>query len=255
MAPSPPTLRLERSLLRAGAVRLACADEVGRGSLGGPVSVGMVLVTLETRTAPRGVRDSKLLSPAAREALVPKVQRWASAYAVGHASAAEIDAHGIVPALRLAGHRSLAGLGVVPDLVLLDGNHDYLTRPRPTVPPADEPALFEAPPVSTGVLPDLLAHVPPVVTAVKGDMRCAGIAAASILAKTERDAMMTELALLHPDYGWEVNKGYAAPSHLAALRSRGPCSEHRRSWSLPGVGTDESPTGERVATRTVPSAV
>ncbi|MBE7323360.1 ribonuclease HII [Nocardioides sp. Y6] len=216
-----PTLRLERSLLRGGVRQLACADEVGRGALCGPVSIGMVVITEQTRTAPQGVRDSKLLTPAAREALAPRVRRWATAYAVGHASAEEIDEHGIMVALRLAGHRALAGLGTRPDLVLLDGNHDYLSVP-------EQMGLFGGP-------PGLLDDVPPVVTCVKGDMRCAGVAAASILAKTERDAMMLELAREHPHYGWVDNKGYSAPEHVAALRERGPSPVHRRSWSLPGV--------------------
>ncbi|QCX27059.1 ribonuclease HII [Nocardioides jishulii] len=218
-----PTLRLERSLLRGGAVHLACADEVGRGALSGPVSIGMVVITLQTRSAPQGVRDSKLLTPAARAALVPKVQRWATAYAVGHAGADEIDEHGIIGGLRLAGHRALSALSVRPDLVLLDGNHDYLSVP-------EQLALF-------GGHPDLLDDVPPVVTAVKGDMRCAGVAAASILAKTERDAIMTTLAAQHPEYAWAENKGYSAPEHVAALRQHGPTPLHRRSWSLPGVAT------------------
>lgn len=265
MATSAPTLRLERNLLRGGATRLACADEVGRGSLGGPVSVGMVVITLTTRTAPRGVRDSKLLTPAARAALVPKVQRWATAHAVGHASAAEIDAHGIVPALRLAGHRALAALadkGERPDMVLLDGNHDYLTPPAARRsahedPAYEEPALFAAEQVAVpDVLPPgLLAEVPPVVTAVKGDMRCAAVAAASILAKTERDTLMTELAVRHPGYGWETNKGYSAPDHIDALRSQGPCVEHRRSWSLPGVVVQPGEAAVRVAARPEPSSV
>lgn len=251
MAVQVPTLRLERSLLRAGATHLACVDEVGRGALGGPVSVGVVVVTLTTRTAPRGVRDSKLLTPAVRAQLVPKVQRWATAYAVGHASAAEIDARGIVPALRLAGQRALAALPVRPDVVLLDGNHDYLTPPGPR--PSDDPTLFE---MATGPA-DVMAPgaVPRVVTAVKGDMRCAGVAAASILAKTERDALMTDLAVRHPGYGWEANKGYASPDHVAALGRLGACVEHRRSWSLPGVVARVSAVDERVATLPEPSAV
>ncbi|WP_239455317.1 ribonuclease HII [Nocardioides gilvus] len=222
MAPSNrPTLRLERSLLRDGITHLACADEVGRGALCGPVTIGMVVITLETRSAPVGVKDSKLLSPALRETLAPKVRRWATSYAVGHASAEEIDAHGIIAALRMAGHRALAGLSVAPDLVLLDGNHDYLSRP-------DQQLLFDT-------VPDLLDEVPRVLTAVKGDMRCAAVAAASILAKTERDAMMVRFAEQHPEYGWRENKGYAAPEHVDALRRLGPSPLHRRSWSLPGV--------------------
>lgn len=215
-----PTLRLERSLLRDGCTYLACADEVGRGALCGPVSIGMVVITLQTRTAPQGVRDSKLLSPDARVRLVPRIQRWALSHSVGHASPDEIDQIGIIAALRLAGHRALAGLDVEPDLVLLDGNHDYLT------PPAQQ-GLFD-----TGASE---VAVPRVVTAVKADLRCAAVAAASVLAKTARDALMVELAAEHPEYGWHENKGYAAPEHIESLRRLGPTPHHRRSWSLPGV--------------------
>lgn len=218
-----PTLRLERSMLRGGVTRLACADEVGRGALCGPVTIGMVVVTAETKSAPQGVRDSKLLTPEARVRLVPRIQRWAVCYAVGHASPAEIDEFGIIAALRLAGHRALAGLGEAPDAVLLDGNHDYLTPP-----PQD--GLFGDP-----VVP---VEVPPVSTMIKADLRCAAVAAASILAKTARDALMVELHDDHPDYGWAENKGYAAPMHIDALARLGPSVHHRRSWSLPGVALE-----------------
>lgn len=217
-----PSLRMERSLLRDGVTHLACADEVGRGALSGPATVGVVVVTAETRTAPQGVRDSKLLTPEARDSLAPKVRKWAVSHSVGHASADEIDEFGIIAALRLAGHRALSGLAVTPDLILLDGNHDYLSHPA-------QSALFGAP---DGLLP----VVPPVVTAIKADMRCAAVAAASILAKTSRDALMVELAASHPGYGWHENKGYASPEHIEALRVLGPSEAHRRSWSLPGVG-------------------
>lgn len=221
MSPAP-SLRVERQLLRAGRTALACSDEVGRGALSGPVTIGMVLVTEQTRTAPQGVRDSKLLSPAAREALVPKIRRWAPVHGVGHASPAEIDQYGIIAAMRLAGHRALAQLTVRPDAVLLDGNHDYLSVP-------EQSALFGP--------PDLSDDVPPVTTMIKADLRCAAVAAASILAKTTRDALMVELALQHPQYGWELNKGYSAPEHIAALAQHGPSVHHRRSWSLPGCGS------------------
>ena len=184
----------------------------------------MVVITAETKTAPQGVRDSKLLTPEARTRLAPKVRRWAMSHSVGHASPDEIDEFGIIAALRLAGHRALAGLTVAPDLVLLDGNHDYLSPP-------EQPALFGGP---DGLMP----VVPPVVTAIKADMRCAAVAAASILAKTTRDALMVELARSHPGYGWHENKGYASPEHIEALRVLGPCAIHRRSWSLPGIGPD-----------------
>lgn len=216
-----PTLRVERRMLREGRATLACFDEVGRGALCGPVTIGAVLVTAETRTAPQGVRDSKLLTPDARQRLVPRIQRWATAYAVGHASSAEIDEHGIIAGLRLAGHRALAGLGVEPDAVLLDGNHDYLTTPA-------QSGLF-APPFE-------VERVPPVTTMIKADMQCAAVAAASILAKTARDAIMVELSAEHPQYGWHENKGYSAPDHVAALAEHGPSPHHRVSWRLPGLG-------------------
>src|SRR5690348_6296687 len=97
-------------MLRGGLATLACSDEVGRGALSGPVTVGMVLVTEATRTAPQGVRDSKLLTAEARRRLVPRIQRWAPSYAVGHAGPDEIDEFGIIAALRLAGHRAMAQL-------------------------------------------------------------------------------------------------------------------------------------------------
>src|SRR5665213_1963334 len=105
-------------------------DERGRGALAGPVSVGVVVVDEVCRSAPVGVKDSKLLSHQVRERLVPMIQGWATAYAVGHASPGEIDRFGIMVALRLAGTRALAALPVMPDLVLLDGNYDWLSDPR-----------------------------------------------------------------------------------------------------------------------------
>ena len=140
----------------------------------------------------------------------------------------EIDAIGIIAALRMAGTRALAGLPVVPDLVILDGNHDWLTAPRTgraaRLRRAGERRRVPAVPAS-----------PPVTTMVKADLRCSSVAAASVLAKVERDALMVGLAGEHPAYRWEVNKGYAAPEHLAALEALGPCELHRRSWRLRGM--------------------
>lgn len=233
-----PTLRAERTLLRAGHRSVAGMDEVGRGALAGPVSVGVVVVDLGTRTAPSGVRDSKLLTPAAREALVPRLRRWAGAWAVGHAQPEEIDRFGIIAALRLAGHRALAALPEPPDMVLLDGSHDWLTPPR-TGSRAVQEALFDVgpaavpePPVREPAPLPALCLRPVVTTLVKADLKCAAVAAASVLAKVERDALMVERARLFPGYGWRENKGYAAPEHAAALRSLGPCEQHRRSWNL-----------------------
>lgn len=225
-----PTRTLERALLRSGHGLVAGVDEVGRGALAGPVSVGVVVVDLTTRAAPRGLRDSKLLTPAAREALRVPVRRWCVASAVGHASPREIDTWGIVAALRAAGHRALAELraaGCVPEAVILDGSHDWLTPPA-------QGDLFDDP--APG------APVPAVHLRVKADLTCAVVAAASVLAKCERDEILTGLADDHPAYGWAVNKGYAVPEHLAALRALGPSPHHRVSWRLPTVaGADSSP--------------
>ena len=212
-----PTLRIERAFFADG-LDVAGSDEVGRGSLGGPVSVGIVVVDEGTRRIPSGLRDSKLLTPTAREALVPKIERWAVACAVGHATAAEIDLLGILAALRLAGERALVGLGCEPGVIVLDGNYDWFCRP---------PRAAHSPRLDT---PDK------VVLRVKADLTCASVAAASVIAKVARDALMRELAVTHSAYGWEINKGYATPEHLAALRDVGPCVEHRRSWKLPGHG-------------------
>ncbi|WP_328587577.1 hypothetical protein [Serinibacter arcticus] len=103
-----PTLRLERELAVAPGSLVAGMDEVGRGCLAGPVSVGVTVVDATSGRQPAGLRDSKLLAPAARERLLPPIRRWALACAVGHASPAEIDAIGIIAALRLAGHRAVA---------------------------------------------------------------------------------------------------------------------------------------------------
>jgi ribonuclease HII len=222
-----PTLRYERQAWRSGAGLLAAVDEVGRGALAGPASVGIVLVDASVRTAPSGVRDSKLLTPAAREALVPRIRRWALASAVGHAGPDEVDRVGILGALRLAARRALAQLPDVPDLVLLDGSHDWLTDP------ARQGLL--------ALLDD--APTPPVRTLVKADLTCSSVAAASVLAKVERDAMMVALHESHPQFGWAENKGYASPEHLAVLTAEGPCVHHRRSWRLPPYGVGEEPDG------------
>ncbi len=217
----PPGLRTEKALLRAGHSLIAACDEVGRGALGGPVSVGIVLVDATVSRPLPGVRDSKLLTPAARVAMVPKIRRWVVGHSVGHASAFEIDEIGLMAALRLAGIRALKQLPARPDVVLLDGNHDWLST-------STQPSLFDEEPD-----PVLAVLVPKVATMIKADLHCSSVGAASILAKTERDAMMVQMALDYPGYAWEINKGYATPGHLDALRALGPCVQHRQSWRLP----------------------
>ncbi|GII99375.1 RNase HII [Sediminihabitans luteus] len=221
-----PDLRHETALLGSGARLVAGMDEVGRGALAGPVSVGVVVVDAATGVCPDGLTDSKLLTAARRDALVEPTRGWCVAWAVGHAGPAEIDAHGIVAALRLAGRRALAQVrrrvGDV-DVVLLDGSHDWLTRPATF-------DLFEA------VARDPEAEdgpEPAVRTLVKADLQCASVAGASVLAKCERDALLTGLAHQYPQYGWEQNKGYASAAHTAALRLHGATPQHRRSWRLP----------------------
>ena len=211
-----PSLRTERVLQREGYPILAGMDEVGRGALAGPVTVGVVVIDEACRSAPTGVKDSKLLTAAARERMVPRIERWCVAYGVGHASPGEIDEVG----LRLAGRRALALLGVVPDLIILDGNHDWLTEP-------EEVGLF----AFAGGGPT----TPPVRTMIQADMTCSSVAAASVLAKVARDRLLVERSVDFPAYGWEGNKGYSAPEHLEALRVHGACEYHRRSWNLPGL--------------------
>jgi ribonuclease HII len=224
--PRRPSLRVERALQRDGHRVLAGMDEVGRGALAGPVTVGVVVIDETCRSAPQGVKDSKLLAPHARERMVPRIERWALGHAIGHASADEIDEIGIIAALRLAGCRALAATGVRPDLVILDGNHDWLTSPE-----------------DVGLL--AFAHedrvdTPPVTTMIKADLKCSSVAAASVLAKVTRDRMMVAWGAeeAYAPYGWVENKGYAAPEHQDALRRFGPCELHRRSWRLPGTMDD-----------------
>ncbi|HVQ87226.1 MAG TPA: ribonuclease HII, partial [Actinomycetes bacterium] len=122
-----PNLRTEKQLFRNGHQIVVGCDEVGRGALSGPVSVGVVAVQEPVRRVPPGLADSKLLTPKRREELAPRVQRWASQSAVGHAESDEIDQFGIVTALRLAGLRALSQLTVTVDVVVLDGSHDWLS--------------------------------------------------------------------------------------------------------------------------------
>lgn len=202
----------ERALWDAGAVTVAGIDEVGRGALAGPVSVGVVVLT-QCAEWPDGLADSKQLTRLQRESLCPTLATFGVARAVGHATALEIDEVGIIAALRRAALRALASVGPV-DAILLDGSHDWLSC---------SPTLMDPEPQATA----------PVTMVVKGDTLCASIAAGSVLAKVERDGLMREAHASHPQYGWDGNKGYGAAAHLDALRTHGATELHRRSWSLP----------------------
>ena len=214
------SLGYESALWDAGAVVVVGIDEVGRGALAGPVSVGLVAVA-RCRAWPDGLADSKQLTARAREALIGPLSTFGVGRAVGHASATEIDQVGIIGALRLAGLRGLQSLvsdGIVADAILLDGTHDWLTSP-----PVD---LFDD-------ATDDEALTPPVTMVVKGDGLCASIAAASVIAKVERDGLMRAAHAEHPHFGWDGNKGYGAAAHLDAIREYGPSEWHRVSWKLP----------------------
>ena len=209
MASTVPTLRHERLLLREGARLVIGMDEVGRGAIAGPVAVGLSIVDLETRTAPEGLKDSKLLPEPKREELQPKVARWARHAAVGMASNERIEAIGIIAALGLAARRALdvlrdQGVDLTGAVVLLDGSHDWLS-------PAIDRAL-------------------PVVTRVKADRTCAAVAGASVLAKVHRDRLMIEKDAVHPGYLWTSNKGYASAEHYAGIDRVGASPLHRWSW-------------------------
>jgi ribonuclease HII len=209
MAVVDPTLDLERELHAAGATWVIGCDEVGRGAIAGPVAVGLGAVHLECGEVPVGLRDSKLLSEKRREALYPTATSWVQAHAVGLADAREVDEIGIVAALGLAGRRALtalheAGVGIMSSVVVLDGDHDYLT-----------PAL---------------STPPRITTRVKADRDCASVAAASVIAKVHRDRMMIAADDEHPGYGWAGNKGYGSTAHYAALTELGPSPLHRLTW-------------------------
>jgi len=207
--PVDATLDIERSLFAAGAPVVIGVDEVGRGALAGVVAVGACAVLPTCGEHPTGLRDSKLLSPTRRAALVPLAHNWALAIAVGEAEPAEIDDVGIIAALGLAGRRALialhaAGVDVAAAEVLVDGVHDWLT-----------PALMSP---------------PSICTRAKADRDCASVAAASVVAKEHRDALMRADHEVYPVYGWDGNKGYGSPAHLAAIAEHGPSPRHRHSW-------------------------
>lgn len=190
-----PDWSLERSLWDDGALRVAGVDEAGRGALAGPVVAAAVILPPD-RAYP--FRDSKTVPPRRRALLAEQVREVALACAVGMAGADEIDAIGILNATKNAARRALDALALAPDALVTD----YL-------------------PLAYGV---------PEVTPPRADALSYQVAAASILAKVTRDELMVALHHEHPAYGFDRHKGYAAPSHLAALARIGPCSAHRRTF-------------------------
>jgi len=182
---------------------VAGVDEAGRGPLAGPVVAAAVI--LNPRTAPKGLNDSKQLTAARRAALEGPIKDKAVCWGIGIASVEEIDRLNILWATLLAMRRAMEALSADCAHVLVDGNFN-----------------------PHGRCPDWRWESTAVV---EGDAKCLSIAAASILAKEERDRMMVEAAAAHPHYGWETNKGYGSARHLAALREHGPTPLHRRSFA------------------------
>jgi ribonuclease HII len=219
-----PTLELEHELFSTGVKYVAGVDEVGRGALAGPVSVGVAIVSTETSDVPSGLRDSKQISRAARENLIEPVSNWVVEYAIGHVAASEIDQIGIVSALRLAWVRAHQQLRIKPDHVILDGKHNWLLEP--------ESDLFTTP------ISDIVV---PVTMKIKADASCPSVSAASVLAKVSRDQLMREAALIYPEFGWEGNVGYGSSDHMAAIARLGSTELHRKSWKLPSGPSGAEP--------------
>jgi ribonuclease HII len=225
-----PDFQIERALVDSGATFVAGMDEVGRGAIAGPVMVGVVVVHRDIvlrAEIPKGLADSKLLSEKRRETLVEPVREWCVSSAVGIAHASEIDTHGIMAALQLAGHRALAELAIQPDMVILDGPFDWLST---TSSSSSSTSGTRLPARHDSDMSD--ANRVRVVTQVKADQVCASVAAASIVSKVQRDHLMVDLHEQFPAYGWASNKGYGSAQHREAIRSMGACEFHRHSWNL-----------------------
>lgn len=192
-----PTYSIEHLLSGSRGKIVAGIDEVGRGAWAGPVSVCAVVTDLSE--PPAGLTDSKQLTAARRTALAPLIEEWALGIGHGDASPEEIDTLGMTEALCRAARRALAALPVRPDAVILDGKHDYIGPPWP------------------------------VRLEVKGDSASISVAAASVLAKVRRDALMATIGF--EEYGFADSAGYPSPVHQAALAEHGPTPHHRLSWS------------------------
>lgn len=194
-----PSLERERTLWADGYRFVAGIDEVGRGPLAGPV-VAAVVVFPPGCEPMEGLRDSKTLSARQRDKVAAAVKEVALAWAVGAASVREVDRRNILRATALAMRRAILRLPSKPDKFLIDGS------PMPEL-------RFEHEAI------------------VKGDLHCQSIAAASVIAKCVRDDIMIRLARRYPDFGWDLNKGYATIEHLAAIEALGTTAHHRKSFA------------------------
>lgn len=201
--PLYPDLSFERALRATGIRRIAGVDEAGRGAWAGPVVAGAVILPLDKRHLSQrlsGVRDSKQMTAQQRQTWDLRIREVAIAAAVGRAESEEVDALGLIAATRAAMRRALDALGLTPDHVLID----HLRLPEITWPQT------------------AITH---------GDARALSIAAASVLAKVERDRIMVEMDALHPGYAFSRNKGYGTAAHAASLLRTGPCPIHRFTFA------------------------
>ena len=197
----PPTREIEQRLWSEGFETVVGIDEVGRGAWAGPLMVGAAVLPRNTRV--NGIRDSKLLTEARREFLFDRIAEWCVSWSVGAVSQIECDHLGMSAAQKLAAQRAVDGLAVHVDVAVTDGSWEFVS-----------PA------------------VPKVELAVKADLRCLSVAAASILAKVVRDREMRAHAEHFPAWSFDTNKGYPCPAHQAGLLGYGPSAIHRRSWAF-----------------------
>ena len=204
-----PDASRERALHQNGARTIVGIDEVGKGSWAGPLVIGIAMLSDEVifddqpALALGGVRDSKQLLEAKREAMFDEVAAKCQRWSTGLATAAECDELGMVAAQRLATTRGFAALGLNVDVAIVDGRWDFVSP-----------------------------HAHKVVLEVKADVNCVSVSAASVLAKVTRDRMMRESANDYPQWHFDTNKGYPCPKHRAALQGYGPCAIHRKSWAF-----------------------
>ena len=214
MAIVEPTLTLEQSAFDHGLRFLIGIDEVGRGAVAGPIAVGAAVLALPVTEFPLGLRDSKLLTALARRRMLPLVHDWLLSSAVGYATAREIDQIGISEAQSVAAVRALEVIFAQHPLpatetgLMLDGHYNWLAK---------------------GAAADLVAGTQ-LIFRPKLDRDSAVVAAASVVAKVERDALMAKKAEDYPHYGWERNCGYGSVAHKEAVAQHGLTIEHRISW-------------------------
>jgi ribonuclease HII len=211
-----PTLLTESRLFDRGNRFVIGIDEVGRGAIAGPVAVGLSLLDKlnpELNAWPEKLQDSKLMTPKSRSEITEPLENWVEGFAIGYSSNEEIDEQGISESLRLAASRALTDLLSVGSMraklasdgavILLDGSQNWLGKQ------------------AAGLEVDLQ---------VKADTACVSVAAAAVLAKVKRDAVMEQHDGTYPEYGFAGHKGYASAAHIQALKTSGPCAIHRLTW-------------------------